>query len=142
MFHGSKFGVAERCNERCERHTVKTISRPNDETPVFDCASELSYDQLMKSALGGVSGQYRYDRGHGLLSVCGNVLEAQAPTPTIIAFLINDVTPTWGGVARKAATFAPAAQRAFRNLVLADDRNLRLGKVLSYRLMNAYISLR
>jgi O-acetyl-ADP-ribose deacetylase (regulator of RNase III) len=58
----------------------------------------------------------------------GDVFTAKRHGPTIIVFMINDVTPTWGGgVARQAARRYPEAQALFRKRFLDEGHSLDLG---------------
>lgn len=61
----------------------------------------------------------------------GDVLTASRRGPTIIVFMINDVTPTWGGgVARQAARRHPLAQKKFRERCTQFETTLTLGSAV------------
>lgn len=62
--------------------------------------------------------------------VDGDATQPRGDAPRLIAHLVNDKTPNWGGpFARALKERYPQAQAVFRSWVKADSANLKLGNV-------------
>ena len=66
----------------------------------------------------------------GLLSVIGDATQPRGTGRCIIAHIVNDKTPNWGGAfARDVRLKWPSTQDAFRHWVIGDKANLSLGSI-------------